>query len=133
MNKVILSTKLMLGQGIFASREISLEEAKMWVKTNAPKNFCGHETVKILGLQPAVTRETCQGYDEALCLVVNGRLEFGREYSIEEIQEIGVIFTLVKFWPTDVADMELNRLTNECWQAGLQNYPIGQYTVKDLF
>lgn len=105
MEKVILSTKLMLNQGVFLSREISLEEAKKWAQDNNPRNYCGHETVKILGLQPAVTRETCQGYSEALCLAVNGRLEFGREYSIEEIQEIGVIFTLVKYWPLDAAEL----------------------------
>ena len=87
---VVLSTPLLLTEGTFHAKVISLDEAREWVEANAPKNFCGHQTVKVLGLEPAQTREACQGYDEALCLKPNGRLEFGKEYTVEEILEVGV-------------------------------------------
>ena len=87
---VILSTPLLLEEGVFRARNITLDKAREWVRTHNPQNFCGHQTVKVLGLEPAQTREACNGYDEALCLKPVGRLEFGREYTVEEILEIGV-------------------------------------------
>lgn len=92
---VILSTKLMIGEGVFESKKISQKEAQKWVKSHNPENFCGHATVKILGLEPEKSRKQCTGYDQALCLAAKSRLEFGKEYSIEEIQEIGVSFSLI--------------------------------------
>lgn len=93
--KVILSTALILEDGLFQSRSLSLDEARAWVIENQPKNFCGHQTVKVLGIEPAATREACTGYEQALCLSAKGRLEFGKEYSVEEIEQIGVDFRLI--------------------------------------
>jgi hypothetical protein len=95
MQKVILSTALVLGDGLFRSESISLDQAKAWIVSNRPQNFCGHQTVKVLGVEPAQTREVCKGYDQALCLSAKGRLEFGREYTAEEIMEVGVDFRLI--------------------------------------
>jgi len=93
--KAILSTTLIIGEGTFTAKKISFEQAISWVSGNDFNNFCGHQTTKILGIQPAESREQCQGYVEALCLAPKGRLKFGREYSIDEIIEIGVDFTLI--------------------------------------
>jgi len=95
MKSVILSTPLLLEEGIFSARIISLDEAREFVRRNQPQNFCGHQTVKVLGLEPSTSRDVCKGYDAALCLKPKGRLEFGREYTVEEILEIGVIPFLI--------------------------------------
>ena len=92
---VILSSPLLIGEGCFRSEKISQDEARRWVQLNEPENFCGHETVRILGKTPARTRKSCAGYDQALCLSASERLEFGREYTLEEIEKIGVTFTLM--------------------------------------
>lgn len=88
--KVVLSTALLLEEGRFDMKRLTLDEAKQWVRENAPKNFCGHQTAKLLGLVPAATREECRGYQQALVLKPNGRLEFGKEYSLAELDQIGV-------------------------------------------
>lgn len=93
---VIISSPLLLEEGLFEIKKISLDEAKKWVQENAPENFVGHSTVKVLGIEPAKERKTCQGYDEALAIKPNTRLEFGKEYSVEEILEIGVTIFLIK-------------------------------------
>ena len=95
--KVILSTTILVEEGTFVARKISLYEAIKWVKTHRPYNFCGHQTVKVLGIEPAKTRETCLEYSEALCLKPKGRIDPKREYSAEEILGIGVdIFLITK-------------------------------------
>lgn len=100
----ILSSPLLLEEGVFECSKISKEEAQLWVDRLLENNenleiFCGHETVKILGLDPDKDRKECQGYTQALCLKPLSRLEFGREYSAEEVEQIGVEFTLItKHW-----------------------------------
>jgi hypothetical protein len=96
-SKVILSTPLLLVDGVYKRRTIGQEEAVEWVATHSPKNFCGHQTVKILGIEPSTSREACTGFSEALCLKPKGRLDFGREYSLEEIKSVGVEFVLLTF------------------------------------
>ncbi|WP_028492747.1 hypothetical protein [Thioalkalivibrio sp. ALE19] len=93
--RVILSTPMLLEEGEFAMREISLGQARAWVQENAPTNFCGHETVKVVGVEPAAGRGSCEGFDEALCLKPAGRLEFGKEYTVQEILDIGVTPLLI--------------------------------------
>jgi hypothetical protein len=83
--------------GVYRRRTISLEEAVEWVTSRSPKNFCGHQTVKILGIEPSTSREACQGFSEALCLKPKGRLEFGKEYSLAEIEAVGVEFVLLTY------------------------------------
>lgn len=95
MNRVILSSKIIIGAGTFEAREITEAQAKAWLEEGPFQNFSGHETVRILGIEPDKSRETCDGYDQGLVVVVKDRLEFGREYSLSEIKEIGVEFSLI--------------------------------------
>jgi hypothetical protein len=92
---VILSTTLLLEDGVFEMKTLTKEEAVSWVKAHNPRNYCGHQTVKVLGLEPSTSRDVCPGYFQALCLKPQGRLNFGQEYSVEEIEEIGVLFQLI--------------------------------------
>lgn len=95
MKKVILSTSLLIETGLFTMTNISLEEANIW-NDSTVKNFCGHQTVKLLGLEPSTNREACTSYDEALCFKPKTRLVFGQEYSLKEILKIGVDIYLIK-------------------------------------
>ena len=90
MKTVILSTALILQEGRFIAENITIEEASQWVKENNPKNYCGHATTLAVGIEPSKTRDICIEYDQALVLKPIGRLEFGREYTLQEVVEIGV-------------------------------------------
>ena len=94
MKKVILSTSMLLETGTWKMTEISLAEARKFAVQ--AENFVGHSTVRILGIEPRADRAFCTGYDQALVLKVNGRLDFGREYSVEEIEEIGYSIFLIE-------------------------------------
>lgn len=94
--KALLSAPLILEEGLFQARYLSLFEAKKWVEENQPDNYCGHDTVRLLGIEPALERRTCPGYDAALAVKAAGRLEFGRAYSQEEITAAGIKFTLIE-------------------------------------
>ena len=95
MNKVILSSPMILEEGSFSVRKITKREALNWLDSTV-KNYCGHETTKVLGVEPEKTRKTCTGYDQALCISPNKRLEFGREYTSKEIERIGVTYWLLR-------------------------------------
>jgi hypothetical protein len=95
MSNVILSVPMLLEDGVFERTTITLEEAKKWVTDNSPVNYVGHSTVRILGIEPSTTREVCEKYTQALCLKVNGRLDFGKEYTVEEVLAIGITVTLI--------------------------------------
>lgn len=92
----IISTPLLLQAGVFRCTEISLESATSLVAANEVENFCGHQTVKLLGLDPAAARKTLDRYDVAIAIKPTGRLEFGREYAVEEIKEIGFSIFLIE-------------------------------------
>lgn len=93
--QVILSAPILIEDGMFTRNTISQKKAQKWVDRNGPVNFSGHQTTKILGVEPAATREITPGYDEALIISPNSRLEFGREYTKREIEEIGVTFCMI--------------------------------------
>jgi hypothetical protein len=92
---VILSSPILVEDGDFNRRTITQTEAAAWVDQNGPVNFSGHQTVKILGVEPAATRRDTVSYDEALIISPRQRLEFGREYTVDEIKAIGVSFVLI--------------------------------------
>lgn len=98
--RVVLSTKLIIGNGSFDSIPITRQQAEEWLAMGDFENFSGHQTVKILGIEPATSREQCTGYDEALVIKPKSRLEFGREYSLLEIEKIGVEFVLIRRVPS---------------------------------
>lgn len=90
---IVLSAPIMIGVGRYEMHKISLSDALELIEyaqeRNHFENFCGHETVRILGLEPVKERKTCEYYRDALVVVPSKRLEFGKEYSISEIEEIG--------------------------------------------
>lgn len=93
----ILSSTVIVEDGIFRRQRISLEEAKNLVHgASLIANFCGHQTVKILGLEPAQSREACASFSQALVLQPKQRLEFGRDYPVQEILDIGVDSVLIE-------------------------------------
>lgn len=94
MNKVILSTPLLLEEGLFSCRKVSLQEAQEFAADAV--NYVGHSTVKVLGIEPATTREACSAYDAALCIKVHGRVTPGVEYSVQEILALGVTFYIIE-------------------------------------
>jgi len=93
--RVVLSSPILLEDGTFKRETITLEEAQEWVDVHEPTIFSGHETVRVIGLEPAKERRTCERFDEALVLQPKERLEYGREYMVDEIEEIGVTPILV--------------------------------------
>ena len=91
---VILSSPVLLEDGMFRRREISRREARR--RARRAENFSPHPTVRLLGVAPAASRRTCDGYDVAIVAKPKGRLEFGRQYSLAEIEEIGATFLLIE-------------------------------------
>ena len=95
MDLVILSTTMLIDEGNYVMEELHLGVAREWVRRNHPVNFSAHQTVKLLDIEPATSREQCKTYDQALVLKPASRLEFGKEYSLEEIEQIGVTAYLI--------------------------------------
>lgn len=94
--KVILSSPILIEDGKFERETLTKREAQEWLWDGNPaKIFTNHQTVKALGLEPATAREECISYDEALIISPNQRLEFGKEYTQKEIEDIGVTFVLI--------------------------------------
>jgi hypothetical protein len=94
--KVILSTTILLEEGVFKSQKITQEAALNWVEENKPTCYSNHQTVKLVGINPeSVERIECTGYTQALVLKPLKRLVYGVEYSLEEIKDIGVEYVLV--------------------------------------
>lgn len=96
---VILSAPILIEDGCYCTGILTHEETIAWVKKFNPTNFCGHQTVKIIGLEPANARHDCDGYERALIIQPIKRLEFGREYSAEEILEIGCVYRVISKMP----------------------------------
>jgi hypothetical protein len=94
---VVLSVPLMISDGVYVQTEVSKEEAIKFVQDRKPANFSGHETTKLVGLTPATDRAMCKGYDKALVIKPLSRLEFGREYTAEEIEKIGVKYLVISY------------------------------------
>ena len=94
----ILSSPLILEDGVFESTIINLQEAIDLIKLKGVKieNFCGHQTVKLLGLDPAKARKDCSGYELAIILKPKKRLPFGVELTVEEITTIGITVVLIR-------------------------------------
>jgi hypothetical protein len=92
--RVILSTPLLLEEGLFSCRKVSLQEAQEFAV--GATNYVAHSTVKVLGIEPAETREVCSTYDAALCIKVHGRISAGVEYSVQEILDLGVDFYIIE-------------------------------------
>jgi len=89
--RAILSTPMLLTTGTFKSEIISLTEAIIWTKMYNPTCYTSHETVRLLDIDPTtIERAECHDYYQSLVLKPNKRLAYGKEYTLEEIEEIGV-------------------------------------------
>lgn len=93
IKRVILSSGLMLEDGFYLRRTVDRATATAFAAE--AENFCQHETTKLVGVEPAKEREAIDHYDVALVISPYERLEFGREYSVQELLEIGVDYTLI--------------------------------------
>ena len=90
--KVSVTSAFIPVEGKFEFRVVTKEEAKKISKENELVGvYTGHQTVKVLGLTPAEGRPvyTPEPTHIQLWIKPHGRLEFGREYSLEEIETIG--------------------------------------------
>jgi hypothetical protein len=92
----LLSSTIVLEPGKFEVERITLYEARRWAKKQNPICFSTHDTVRVLGVEPAERRLACESYEEALCVKPKARLDFNRQYTEEEIAEIGVKCYLIK-------------------------------------
>ena len=94
MQVVIFSTTLMPSDGIWERRTTTLQAAKeelavLKAQGIEPVCFSQHQTVKLFGVSPATGREQCQDFDLAFVARPLFRTEFGKEYSLEEIEDGG--------------------------------------------
>jgi len=89
---VVVVSAFIPAPGKWNIQELTLEESKKLVeKADNVEVYTQHQTVKLIGLEPDSQRKTYSPNGEIqLWLKPNSRLEFGREYSLEELQEIGV-------------------------------------------
>ena len=90
MKKISVVSSFIPAEGRWDIKKISLEEAKNLLQGAEVAVYSGHQTVKILGLSPAEGRPIYVPAGETqLWVKPKGRLDFGREYTAEEIEQIG--------------------------------------------
>lgn len=104
----LLNTTAITADGFYSLEDISLPFAKNWIQDYQMLNrgivsYVGHEATaqimgRLLGIEVPVNRRmfTQRLNQEALCFKLNGRPENGKELSIEELEEIGFSFKLLK-------------------------------------
>lgn len=96
-NKIaVLPSPILLEEGEFRNSKISLETATELIDKHGYTNYSGHQTVKILGIEPSKTRSECLGYKYAIIIKPNPRLQFGLEYTVEQIKKIGYAIYLIE-------------------------------------
>lgn len=110
--RVILSTKLIIGQGTFQAEQITKTQALEWLAQDDVDNYHSHDTCRLIGLEPDTERRTCAGYDEALCLNTKKRLKFGIEYTLAQIEAIGIEYTLIRRRPPPAATTPHQAINN---------------------
>ena len=93
IKKVIISSPILLEEGTFRIEKITAKEARKLVEEGGFENFCTHQTTKIIGVTPSRVRKECKGYDIAIAIKPDKRLD-PREYSIKELTTIG--YTIYK-------------------------------------
>jgi len=97
--KVVIVSAFIPCEGIYEIKRISKDEAIDLINKNELAGiYTNHQTIKILGLEPCQGRPIFNpnGDEIQLWIKPKGRLEFGREYSIEEIEEIGYDIWIAK-------------------------------------
>ena len=100
INLAILSSTILLEDGTFHRAEITLTQAKTLINAFDTTNYTQHYSCALLGVEPAKERVTCESYDVAIVVKPNTRLQYGREYTVEEIEDIG--YKIVVIWKQSV-------------------------------
>ena len=100
INLAILSSPILLEDGTFHRAEITLDQAKTLINAFDTTNYTQHSSCLLLGVEPAKERVTCESYDVAIVVKPNTRLQYGREYTVEEIEDIG--YKIVVIWKQSV-------------------------------
>lgn len=137
MKNVILPTKAMIGDGVFISKEISLDEAREWVKTHSFDNCCGNEGVKQLGLYPNGVKRTIKGYDQALCVCPVKRTGLDRLIGLSicdaEIRPVNYTFTLITYISSEKAVNFINTAILNALEYGANDDPSPLLTsIEDI-
>jgi hypothetical protein len=87
--RVILSAFLPAPGGMVFYK-LTDEQARKWLSLGDYENFVQHETVRIIGIEPAVERlETSPDWGQALVIRSPHRLEPRREYTQAEFEAMG--------------------------------------------
>jgi len=94
MRKVYVMSAFVPVEGFYQISKIPLDKAKRIISSSEEVIVASqHETVKLLGLFPAKERITVKEDDLKGALQIwikpKERLQFGKEYSLEELEEIG--------------------------------------------
>lgn len=96
LNIAILSAPIMLEDGVYVREEITKEAAlKLINEAESVINYSTHSTCRVLNLEPATSRAECTSYKHALVIKPNQRLEFGKEYTLEEIQNMDLSYIFI--------------------------------------
>ena len=97
--KIVIVSAFIPAEGIYEIKKVNKDEAIKNINENELVGiYTNHQTIKILGLEPCNGRPVFNptGKEIQLWIKPKGRLEFGREYSIEEIEEIGYDIWIAK-------------------------------------
>lgn len=99
----ILNTSILTAAGTYKLEDITLEDAKNLVAENEIDSAVGHVATAeimttLLGVEIPVNRQlfTQQPGQSALVFKLNGRPEEGKILTVEEIEQIGYKFQLLK-------------------------------------
>ena len=99
----ILNTSILTAAGAYKLEDITLEDAKNLVVENEIDSAVGHVATAeimttLLGVEIPVNRQlfTQQLGQSALVFKLNGRPEEGKILTVEEIEQIGYKFQLLK-------------------------------------
>lgn len=103
MPLALLNTSIVTTPGEYVLKDITLEEARKMVLENELDSAIGHDATSkvmtaLLGVEVPVNRQMfCQQPGQkALVFKLNGRLPEGKILTVEEIQEIGYKFQILK-------------------------------------
>ena len=100
---LIMNTTILVEDGLFRLRQISLEEAKAIASSNEILSGIGHESTAeiisdLLGLHVPMNRINCgqAAGQSALCFKLSSRPKEGAILDREAIEEIGYSFKLLE-------------------------------------
>jgi hypothetical protein len=98
-NKRVILSALLPAVGGIVLYKLTDEQARRWVAMGDLTNYVQHETVRIVGVEPAAERLECPpDWGQALVIRSPHRLEPRREYSQAEFEAMGYeIWLAIRF------------------------------------